>query len=276
MIAALLFVLGLCFGSFVNALVWRTKQQAKSPKQRSESPTKLSILSGRSQCTNCGHSLSAIDLVPVLSWVTLKARCRYCGQKISAQYPVVEIIGSLVFVLSYFFWPTQIVGGQLVLFITWLATSVGLLALAVYDAFWMLLPNRILYPTFIVALGGRLVYILFFASDKAHNFWLLALGLLVSSGIFWLIFELSRGKWIGFGDVRLGFITGALLADPLKSLLMIFIASLLGTFFVAPALLLKKKALGAHQPYGPFLITAAFIVILFGDQLINWYKNLII
>lgn len=224
----------------------------------------------------CGHALSANDLVPIFSWIALRARCRYCGQKISAQYPLVEITGGLVFVLSYFFWPVELVGGQLVLFITWLAASVGLLALAVYDLRWMLLPNHILYPTFIVALSGRLTYILFFASDKAHNFWLLALSLLVASGIFWLLFELSRGRLIGFGDVRLGLITGTLLADQLKSLLMIFIASLLGTFIVMPALLLKKKSLGAHLPYGPFLITATFIVILFGDQLVDWYKRLLL
>lgn len=276
MTAALLFVLGLCFASFVNAAVWRTRQQAQSPKQLTARKNQFSILSGRSQCVSCGHTLAPKDLIPVLSWVFLNGRCRYCGQKISVQYPLVEVIGGLVFVLSYYFWPAELVGGQIALFVTWLAASVGLLVLAVYDLRWMLLPNRILYPTLAAAFGGRLAYILFFASDKAHDLWLLTLSSLVASGIFWLIFELSRGRLIGFGDVRLGLVTGILLADPLKSLLMIFLASLLGTLFVMPALLLKKKRLGTHQPYGPFLISSTFIVILFGDQVINWYKNLVI
>lgn len=300
MIVAILFILGLCLGSFVNALVWRTKQKAQSSELRAKSRKltakdfqlsagkNLSIFTGRSQCTNCHHQLAAKDLVPVLSWTILRGRCRYCRQKISAQYPLVEIAGAVVFAASYFFWfnPVELVvhstgvgpigGGQWTLLATWLAASVGLLALAVYDLRWMLLPNRILYPTFAVALSGRLAYILFFAQDKAHSSWLLALSILVASGIFWLLFELSRGRLIGFGDVRLGLITGTLLADPLKSLAMIFIASLLGSLVAIPALLLGKKSMGTRLSYGPFLITAAFIVILFGDGLIDWYQRLLL
>lgn len=287
MVIIALALLGLCFGSFVNALVWRLRQRTIS-KGQSAKNNQLSILSGRSQCTNCHHQLAAKDLVPVLSWAILRARCRYCRQPISAQYPLVEIVGALVFASSYFFWfnPVELVvhstgigpigGGQWLLLSTWLAASVGLLALAVYDLRWMLLPNRILYPTLAVALSGRLAYILFFAQDKAHSFWLLALSILVASGIFWLLFELSRGRLIGFGDVRLGLITGTLLADPLKSLAMIFMASLLGSLVAIPALLLGKKSMGSRLPYGPFLITAAFIVILFGDGLIDWYQRLLL
>ncbi len=263
MIVAILFVLGICFGSFVNALVWRVHK-------------KKDWVKARSQCESCGHELSTLDLIPLLSWLSLKGRCRYCKKAIHWSAPLLELILAAVFVISYVFWPVTMAGGQWVLFITWLTASIGLLALAVYDLRWMLLPSKILYPTFLAAITGRLAYILFFAQNKAHSFELLALSLLVASGIFWLIYELSRGRAIGFGDVRLGLITGTLLADPFKSLLMIFLASLLGTFYVLPALLLRKKNIGARLPYGPFLITAVFIVILFGDRLIDWYKNLVI
>lgn len=230
---------------------------------------------GRSQCVHCGHELVAKDLVPVFSWLFLRGRCRYCQKSISVQYPLVELTMAAVFALSYAWWPQYLSGGQWPLFITWLATSVGLLALAVYDIRWMLLPNKILYPTFLVALAGRLGYILFYSSDVAHSFWLLALSLLVTSGIFGLIYVASAGRAIGFGDVRLGLISGTVLADPLQGLLMIFVASVLGTVFVLPALVKGQKSFTSRVPYGPFLILATFIVLLFGPDLINWYERLL-
>ncbi|MEK7096145.1 MAG: prepilin peptidase [Patescibacteria group bacterium] len=271
-----LFVLGLCFGSFVNAVVWRTRQQAKSRKLKTKSPKQFSILNGRSQCVHCGHVLFSKDLVPILSWLILRGKCRYCQKPISLQYPIVEILLGVVFAASYYFWPVALQGGQWLLFVTWLSSSVGLLALAVYDLRFMLLPNSILYPTFLVAITGRLAYILFFSNDIAHSSWLLVLSILVASGIFWLIYELSRGKAIGFGDVRLGLISGTVLADPLLSLQMIFVASALGVVAILPELLSHRKSLTTKVPYGPFLIVATFIVLLFGNSFTTYYQSLIL
>ncbi|MBI2589218.1 prepilin peptidase [Candidatus Saccharibacteria bacterium] len=285
--------LGLCFGSFVNALVWRVRQQAISPpslrlrwtgnKQKAINSKDLpithfqfSILSGRSQCVNCHHLLVSKDLVPVLSWLFLRGRCRYCQKPISVQYPLVEIAGATVFVASYYFWPLHIAAGQWVLLVSWLATSVGLLALAVYDLRWMILPSRILYPTLALALGGRLAYILFFAQDKARSFWLLGLSVLVASGIFWVLFMISSGRWIGYGDIRLGLITGSVLASPAKSFLMIFLASVLGTLFVIPRLITKRQSFSSKLPYGPWLILSTALTLLFGEPIIDWYTQLLI
>jgi leader peptidase (prepilin peptidase)/N-methyltransferase len=179
-----------------------------------------------------------------------------------------------VFVCSYLWWPADLSGaGDRVLFITWLATSVGLLALLVYDALFMLLPNRILYPTFYIAAAGRLIYLVGFEPHKAHEALAWVLSIAVASGIFWLLFVLSQGKWIGYGDVRLGLITGTILADPAKSFMMIILGSLLGTVFILPALLLGKKNLASRLPYGPFLITAAMIILLYGDKILDWYTS---
>lgn len=316
LIAIALFVLGLILGSFVNALVWRLRQRAENPpspptplklrwssrQQRAgrEQKTLLRqgyrgqaknnqypIFKGRSQCPRCGHQLSVAELVPVLSWLFLRGRCRYCRQPISVQYPLVEIAGAVVFALSYYSWPnpgelvldTGGVGpigtGQWLLFTTWLVSFVGLLALLVYDVRWMLLPNHILYPTFLVAFGGRLAYIWFFEQDKIHSFWIWGASLLVASGIFWLLFIISSGRWIGYGDVRLGLVTGTLLTSPAKSFLMIFLASILASLFVMPLLISKRKGLGSKLPYGPFLITATVSVLLFGDSIIGWYTQLL-
>ncbi len=274
MIIAFLVVAGLGLGSFINALIWRVYQQEKAKSKAAKQ--KLSILRGRSMCVHCKHQLATADLVPILSWLWLKGRCRYCKKPISWQYPVVEIATALIFVGSYILWPVNLdTTGAWLLFITWLVSSVGLMALLVYDLKWMLLPNRIIYPTFFVALIGRLSYIVFFAEGKAHSFWLLVFSLVVSSGVFWLMFQVSRGQWIGFGDVRLGLITGTLLADPAKSAAMIFIASLLGSLVALPGLITGKKTMSSKLPYGPFLIVATAIAMLFGSPIIDWYKSLL-
>src|SRR5690348_16422658 len=111
---------GLCFGSFADALVWRLHN-------------KKGWVRDRSQCEHCGHELAALDLVPFLSWLTLRGRCRYCRQRIGAEPFIVETAGGLVFSLSYLLWPLPLDNGQIVLLATWLICSVGLLALFVYD-----------------------------------------------------------------------------------------------------------------------------------------------
>lgn len=274
---AVLFLVGLIFGSFVNALVWRLRQQELAEKKTKSSipHSPFSILSGRSMCPNCHHQLAAEDLIPVLSWVTLKGRCRYCKKPISRQYPAVELAMAVVSVSSYIFWPGNLdSNGDWILFLTWLITSVGLLALLVYDFKWMLLPSKIIYLTLAVAVAGRGAYIISFETNKGHALIQWLLSVVVASGIFWLLFTISSGKWIGYGDVRLGLITGTVLADPLKSILMIFAASLIGTLFMLPALASGKKGLASKLPYGPFLITATWFSLIFGERIINGYKHL--
>jgi leader peptidase (prepilin peptidase)/N-methyltransferase len=262
---------GLAFGSFVNALVWRTHQQSTNKKSKKEN---LSIVNGRSICPNCKHVLAWYDLIPVFSWLLLRGRCRYCNKPISRQYPFVELIGALVFASSYIWWPGGLHNnGDWVLFITWLMASVGLLALLVYDAFWMLLPNKIIYPTFFIAAAGQFVYLVGFEPHKGHALLMWALSLAVASGIFWLLFVISQGKWIGFGDVRLGLITGTVLATPGKSFLMIMLGSILGTLFILPALALGKKSMASKLPFGPFLIGGTMVALLFGDKILDWYSK---
>lgn len=261
LISIFLFVLGLCLGSFVNALVWRVHEEKN-------------ISTDRSICPKCGHQLAPADLIPVLSWLMLRARCRYCQQPISPQYPVVESLTAVIFVLSYHFWPGGVIGsGEFILFGSWLLCVVGLIALAVYDWRWMILPSKILYPTAAIAVAGRLAYIASFSPNTGHDMlsWFLAIA--VATGLFLIIFMVSSGKWIGYGDVRLGLVTGSLLASPTKAFLMIFLASLLGSVYALPFLLMGKQKLAAKVPFGPFLILATAIVMLFGTSLLNWYSH---
>ncbi len=269
---AILVVLGLCLGSFVNALVYRLHEQSKSKTKTKD----LSILKGRSICPHCKHELAPADLIPLFSWLWLRGRCRYCKRSISKQYPLVEVALAVVFVGSYVFWPGNLAfTGQQLLFASYLASSVGLMALLVYDVRWMLLPTKVIYPTFAVALAGRLAYILFFVHYAVgHKLLMLALSILVASGIFYLIHEASKGKWIGFGDVRLGLVLGALLADPVKSFLMIYVASILGLMYVLPSLIRRRKSIHGTLPFGPFLIAATWLVVIFGQSILDWYTRI--
>lgn len=264
MVSLALFILGICLGSFINALTWRLHQ-------------KKDWVNGRSQCPLCGHALAAFDLIPILSWLILRCRCRYCHQAISKQYPLVELATGLIFALSYIYWPADISEpGQKILLITYLASLVGLIALLLYDLKWMLLPNGLIYPSLLVAGVGEALYLIFYATDKPIFVLNWFFSVVIASGLFFLLFIISEGKWIGFGDVRLGLITGTLLHLPSKSLLMIFLASVLGLIFVLPSLLRGQRRLTARLPFGPFLIISTAICMLFGASFINWYSGLLI
>jgi leader peptidase (prepilin peptidase) / N-methyltransferase len=273
LIAVILFWLGLCAGSFVNALVWRFHEWQQPSKSKKK--TDLSLLKGRSVCPECRHTLAWHDLIPVVSWLALRGKCHYCGKPISFQYPIVELTSGFVFALSYIFWPETVhLGGQWLLLTTWLISSVGLLALAVYDARWMLLPSKMIYPTLLVAVAGRAAYIVFYEARPWHALGMWALSVAVASGVFFLLFTISKGRWIGYGDVRLGLITGTLLATPAKSFLMIFLASLLGSLAAAPHLFKGQKTLTSRLPFGPFLIIATAVVVVFGGPFLDWYGKL--
>lgn len=261
-------LLGLFLGSFVNALVWRLhkQQSAKTKKQKD----KLSISSGRSMCVHCGHRLSSKDLVPVVSWLLLKGKCRYCRRSISWQYPVVELATALLFVVSYIFWPSVVQDPATIIhFILWLIALTGLVALIVYDLRWMLLPNKIIFPLYIVA--ALFVLLQFIQSSNVQHLISAIYGVAIGGGIFYVLFQLSAGRWIGGGDVKLGFLLGALVGGPINAFMLLFIASLLGSFVSVPLLIGKKATKSSRIPFGPFLIVAAVIVQLFSQQITGWY-----
>lgn len=269
MIIAILILLGLCFGSFVNAFVWRLRQQSLPAKQRAAKKADLSISKGRSMCVHCGHTLQAIDLIPVLSWISLKGKCRYCKKKISWQYPLVELSMAVLFVGSYLLWPNQINGWEVVHFSLWLVSLVAFMSLIIYDLRWMLLPNKIIFPMYGLAAVSVLSRM---AQDMSLKPLLGSLaGLLVGGGLFYILFQVSKGRWIGGGDVKLGFLLGALLGGPLQAALMLFGASLMGTILAVPLLLSGRVTRNTRIPFGPFLIMAAILTHLFGASLTEWY-----
>lgn len=273
MIIIVLVVVGLCLGSFVNALVWRIHEQETltSKKSSKKAQNDLSITTGRSMCPNCKHELKAKDLVPLFSWLSLKGKCRYCHKPISWQYPVVELITAILFKISYMFWPVDIVGPQVAVFVIWLILLVGYMALIVYDLKWMILPNRIVYPLSAIA-GIMAVIQISISPSPVRALINTVLAVAVGGGIFYLLYQLSDGKWIGGGDVKLGWLLGLVAGTPARSLLIIFLAGLLGSLVSLPLIATGKLKRTTVIPFGPFLIVAAFIVQLSGASILHWYQ----
>lgn len=270
MLIVVLIVLGLAFGSFVNALVWRLheKSQAKNKNRLGE----LSIMHGRSMCPDCRHRLSWQDLIPVLSWLSLKGKCRYCKKPIPSQYPLIELITTGLFVASYLFWPNLDQPHTWLIFLIWLPLLTTLVALLLYDLKWMLLPNKLVAWAFglsVVQLGLRVG----FSDHKISVILQAILSAVVLGGLFYLLFIISEGKWIGGGDVKLGVVLGLVVGRPSLAVGVLFLASLLGTIYSLPQLLNHKLKTSSKIPFGPFLIIATLVVYLFGSSLQTWLQH---
>jgi prepilin signal peptidase PulO-like enzyme (type II secretory pathway) len=273
MIVVALAVVGFSLGSFINALVYRLRWQETHPKKSQ----KYSIAKGRSICPRCKQVLQPRDLIPLLSWIFLRGKCRYCRAPISAQYPLVEASTAVLFVLSYAFWPAfqgaRLENADIISFIVWLGILTGLIALAVYDIRWMILPNKIIFPLLVLAIGNVLIQSIL--STDYHMITVAAAGAAVGGGIFYGLFQISGGKWIGGGDVKLGFLLGITVGGPILAFLMLFIASLLGSIFSIPLILKSRLGSRSKIAFGPFLIVSTIITSLWGEKIIDLYNNLL-
>jgi len=277
MITVLLAVLGLIYGSFVNALIWRMHEQEKLTGKKSKSARSrraaLSIVKGRSMCPECEHELGPLDLIPVLSWLWLRGKCRYCKVRIPDS-PIVELVTGLLFAISYATWPYDFHGVGLFRFVVWLAFLVGFMALAVYDIRWFLLPDKIVFPLTGLAIVQVLVITVW--SRELSTLWEPAAGAAVIFGLFWILYQVSKGNWIGGGDVKLAIVLGLLAGTPLRALTVIFFASLVGMVASIPQLLKGKEGFSQRIPFGPALLLATVIVVLYCGHIANWYQSLVL
>lgn len=283
-IVTALVLLGMAFGSFVNALVWRIhwhsenveaaerKAVVKKNKTQQAEDDRYSMVKGRSMCEHCKHELAPKDLVPFFSWLYLGGKCRYCKKPIGDN-PLVELLLPIVFVVSYLFWPLPLDAWyQWLNFGVWLAGLVGLAALFVYDARWQLLPDKIVWP--LAALAGINVVVQFIAhqpqGDALQTLQFYAYGLLPVTGLYGAIYLFSRGRMVGFGDVKLGVFIGLSLGWP-GALLTLVLANFIGALITVPLMFAGKLKRTSRVPFGPFLIIAYVIAGLWGDALIKWY-----
>lgn len=279
MIYLILVLLGLSLGSFINALVWRVYKQEEVFASKSvgmgKKTRELSIVRGRSMCLHCEHELAPMDLIPVVSWLWLRGKCRYCGTRFE-DTPITELLMPLLLVVSYLFWPYAQNGWGIaegLVFVLWSLILTCLLALTVYDIRWKLLPDRIVLPLTIFAIGFVITQTII--AEEWSVLVMAGGSAAIISGLFYVI-ALLNPNWIGGGDVKLAVSLGLLAGTPVLAVGIVFIASLLGTIVALPGLLLGRKSMKTELPYGPYLILATFIMVLWGEWLFDWYFGLLV
>lgn len=266
-----IFLFGLAVGSFLNCVIYRLALPNFSWEN-------LGGLRGRSFCPSCKHILSWPDLIPLFSFLLLKGKCRYCQQKISWQYPLVEFSTAWLFVLIF---NLQFIS-TLSQFITTLylfIISCFLIIIFVYDLKHYIIPDKIIYPAIAVAFLYQLFRSLEFENWNLFGIWNLEFGILrpilsaiLASGFFLIIVFLSRGRWMGVGDIKLAFLMGLVLGFP-NILVALFSAFLLGAIIGIGLIISGKKTLKSEVPFGPFLVTGTFIALFWGQEIINWYAK---
>jgi len=240
------FLTGLVVGSFLNCVIYRLN-------------TKESFLFSRSHCPKCHHILKWYDLIPILSFIIVKGKCRYCQKKISWQYPLVEIFTGLIFLLLV------TCHLSLVTLIYYIVVSSLLIVIFVYDLKHYIIPDKIIYPAIAIVLIFNFQFSIFNSSILSG---------LGAAGFFFLIWLISRGRWMGFGDVKLGFFMGLFLSWP-NILVALFSAFFIGAIIGIGLIALGKKTLKSQVPFAPFLVIGTFIALFFGKEIINWYMSLV-
>lgn len=261
-----IFCFGLIVGSFLNSVIYRLSLPNFSWE-------KIIGLKERSYCPNCKHVLEWQDLIPILSFFDLNGKCRYCKKPISFQYPLVEIATALLFLLifnSQFLISKQfLIFNFLNLIYYWIIASF-LIVIFVYDLKHYIIPDEIVYSAIAIALIFNFQFLI---SNQSSIFKSAILSAVGASAFFLIIFLLSKGKWLGFGDVKLAFFMGLFLSFP-SIIVALFFSYLIGAIIGLGLIFSGKKGLKSEVPFGPFLVTGTFVALFFGEKIIHWYLDL--
>jgi leader peptidase (prepilin peptidase)/N-methyltransferase len=265
------FGLGLAIGSFLNVCIYRI-------------PEGISLLWPASKCVNCSKRVVWYDNIPVLSYLFLKGKCRHCQHKISALYPITEIITGIVF-LSLFHSVILAKGDLISVYIFYLIFCCLLIVGSIVDLKLYIIPNEITYTGLILApiasllcVGSRNLNNAQGYFDNSANQWLASLqasiiGIFVAGGMIFLCGVIGklvlRKDAMGFGDVKLMGVIGGFIGWKL-AVATFFLAPFFGLLFGIPRLISKR---GKMIPYGPFLSLAAFICLLFQDVTVGIIDN---
>lgn len=258
--AFLIFLLGVTVGSFLNVIVFRTRSGR-------------SIVHGRSRCRDCEVPIRPADMIPVVSYILLRGRCRNCKHIISIQYPLVELFTGVIFLLFFlryvygFSTPANLTADVWIAYLLRDFIFTGfLIVLFVYDLKYILILDRFTVPAMIVAL--------------LLNLWIgappisLLLGALVLAGFFGIQFALSGGAWVGGGDIRMGALMGFMLGIE-QGLVALLIAYTLGAFSGIFLILTRQAKLRSQIPMGSFLSIATFIMLFSGNLIVDTFLRLI-
>lgn len=235
-------VAGLVFGSFLNAVLWRLK-------------VRKSFLRGRSMCPRCRRTLKPIELIPLVSFILLRGRCRRCHKPISWWYPGIELATALLFLASWFrFGPTMP-------FLVDLTIFPFLILIFAYDARESLILDQVSLPAAGLALAANLLLGL--------SFWNILLSGILGAGFFAAQYYLSAGRWVGGGDIRLGLLMGLFLGWP-NILLALCLAYISGSIVGIVLIATKRKKWQSAIPFGTFLTVATVLIHLYAYRYVEY------
>ena len=247
-------VLGLCVGSFLNVVIYRV-------------PNGMNLAKPDSHCTTCDYMLRWYDNIPVLSYLMLGGKCRKCGQRISPRYMLVEIINAVLWLLAaHLYWEESIVYAVLCAVV--LSTLVCIFFI---DLEHMLIFDR--FQLIILAAGITAVFF-----DKHTEWYDHLIGAVAAGGLFLLLYYLAiwvlDKEGLGFGDVKLAFVAGALLGWQ-KMLFALLVASVGASIILLTLKKVRGDETGKEYPFGPFLAVGIGLALLVGDPIISWYLSLL-
>lgn len=258
-VAILVTVLGAVVGSFLSVVIARTRKNQKG------------IWFGRSICPNCKKQLKWYHLVPVLSFLFLRGKCGLCGKKISAHYLGLEILTAIFFLLAfikapfidqYFFFDFMLLES----FIFYIVLFTFLSLIFFYDLLYKEIPDRFSMPA--IALAVLMSFV-----TGIPSFTSIGIGLAIIALFFGGQIVLSRGAWLGGGDLRLGALMAVLLGWKVL-ILGLMLSYIIGAVISLVLMAIKKANRKTAIPFGPFLIAGTIAALFWGDTLITKYFEL--
>lgn len=248
------FIVGMIFGSFFNVCIYRI-------------PEKQSIINPPSHCPNCNTRLKPIDLIPVLSYLMCGRKCRYCKEKISSRYAIVEILTGVLFLLVYNKYWLNI---ETIYYLVLLSL---LIIITFIDIDYLIIPDGILILGAVFSVIFNLIFKIITIKESL-------LGAVVCGGgvlaLVYLIEFIVKKEVMGGGDIKLFAMIGLFFGIK-NSLLIALVSVYIGAIYgIATVIIskIKKEKYNSMIPYGPFISIAALVVMLYGDRLISWYLNL--
>ncbi len=272
---ALAGVLGLLVGSFLNVVILRLpprlmhqwREQSREVLELDNSapePSPPGLVWQASHCPQCKHPLGALENIPVVSWLVLRGRCRHCGTKISAQYPLVELLTGICSLLIVWKFGVSWQAAAGLLF-TW-----ALIALAGIDVRTQLLPDQITLPLLWL---GLLVALVPFYVDAPAAILGAAIGYLSLWSVYWGFKLLTGKEGMGYGDFKLLGALGAWMG-PWALLPIILLSSLIGAVVGSILLAAQGRDRATPIPFGPFLAAAGWVQFVFGSEILALYRHL--
>ncbi|WP_421195427.1 prepilin peptidase [Aeromonas jandaei] len=274
---SLVFIFSLMIGSFLNVVIhrlpimlereWQAEYRGYfTPDEEQSTEPRYNLMVPRSACPHCGHAITALENIPLLSWLWLKGRCSECQAPISARYPLVELLTALLSVaVAMVISPGW--GTLAALLLTWV-----LVALTFIDLDKMLLPDQLTLP---LLWGGLLFNLIGGFAPLADAVIGAMAGYLVLWCLYWAFKLLTGKEGMGYGDFKLLAALGAWLgwqALPIILLLSSLVGAIIGISLIA----LRKHHQGNPIPFGPYLAIAGWIALLWGDTITRWYLTTIL